>query len=118
MLKYILIQVFLTLLTTTTIVISQDNNNGNQVAQLVNNIQPKANITCLCTEDEQCDANSQTCQLTHPDHTCYESWTLEPSDGTIHVVAGYEISYLYITFVFIYSISCIDVCTMIISSYE
>ena len=88
MLKYILIQVFLTLLTTTTIVISQDSNDDNHVAQLVDDNQLKTNITCLCTSDEQCDVNSQTCQLTHAHHTCYESWTLETSDGTIRLTAG------------------------------
>ncbi len=84
--KYIFIQLFLLLLTTT-IVISQDNND-NQVALLVDDSQPKINITCLCSEDEQCDLNSQTCQLTQPHHTCYESWTLETNDGSIRVTAG------------------------------
>ncbi|CAF1220165.1 unnamed protein product [Rotaria sordida] len=72
---------------TTTIVISRDNND-NQIADFEVHIPLKKNITCLCTEDEQCDSNSATCQLTHEHHTCYESWTLESSDGSIHVTAG------------------------------
>lgn len=80
-------QVFLLLLTTTAIVISGDNNE-NPVDHIVDEIPPKINITCLCTEDEQCDGNSRTCQLSHAHHTCYESWTLETNDGSIRVTAG------------------------------
>jgi hypothetical protein len=76
------------LLTTTAIVISEDNNDQNQVALLVDEIPSKVNITCLCTEGEQCDGDSRTCQLSHPHHTCYESWTLEPNDGSIAITAG------------------------------
>src|SRR5690242_6663335 len=39
----------------------------------------QTNITCLCT-DKDCDSNTQTCRLTHPDHTCYESWRKEFND--------------------------------------
>jgi len=80
-------QFFLLLLTTTTIVISEDNNDT-QVALIVDDIQPNINITCLCTEDEQCDEDSRTCQISNPHHKCYESWTLETSDGSIRVTAG------------------------------
>ncbi len=98
--KSIFIRVFLILLMTTTIVISQDNNNT-EVALIVDDIQLKTNITCLCTEDEQCDSGSRTCQLTHPHHTCYESWTLEPSDGSIRVTAGYVFC-IYVYFFILY----------------
>lgn len=94
--KYLFIRIFLILLTTTTIVISQDNNDAH-VARIVDDIQPKLNITCLCTEDEECDGNSRTCRISHPHHTCYQSWTLEGSDNSIRVTAGYVI----IFFVFI-----------------
>jgi hypothetical protein len=73
---------------TTTIVISQDNTD-NQIASIPDDNQLKTNITCLCTEDEQCDSDSRTCQLTQPHHKCYESWALEVSDGSIQVTAGY-----------------------------
>jgi hypothetical protein len=95
--KSVFTQIFLILLTTTTIVISQDSND-NQVAHIVDGIQPKINITCLCTEDEQCDSNSRTCQLSQPHHTCYESWTLEGDDGSINLSAGYVIYGLFLNF--------------------
>jgi len=85
--KSIFIKIFLILLTTTTIVISQDSNDD-QVALLVDGIQPKKNITCLCTEDEQCDSDSGTCQLSQSHQKCYESWTLV-DDGSIQLTAGY-----------------------------
>ncbi|CAF0943715.1 unnamed protein product [Adineta steineri] len=88
MMKYTLIQVVFILLTTTTIVISEENNNENPIALLVNNDQPKVNITCLCTDDEECDQNSHTCRLTESYHTCYASWALEQSDGLVHYTAG------------------------------
>ena len=89
MLQYILIRIFFILLMTTTIVISQ-NNNDNQVALLTGDNPRKTNITCFCTEDEQCDANSM-CHLTQAHQTCYESWTLEGADNAIRVTAGYDI---------------------------
>lgn len=55
---------------------------------ILNEIEQSTNITCLCTEDEQCDANTRTCRLTHPDHACYESWTKELHDRSIQVTAG------------------------------
>jgi hypothetical protein len=88
--QYIYMQIFFLLLTTTTIVISQDNIDR-QIDRITDDNQPKANITCLCTDDEQCDSNSHTCQLTQPYHSCYESWTLESDDGAIRVTAGYVI---------------------------
>ncbi|CAF3663380.1 unnamed protein product [Rotaria socialis] len=72
---------------TTTIVISEVNVT-NQIVDIDDNTPLNKSITCLCTKDEQCDANSATCQLTHQHHSCYESWTLEPDDGQIHVTAG------------------------------
>jgi hypothetical protein len=85
--EYILKGIFFLLLTTTTIVNSQDNN-VNQLALGNDGIHPKKNITCYCTEDEQCDGDSHTCQLTQPHESCYESWTLESNDGVIRVTAG------------------------------
>ncbi|CAF3885690.1 unnamed protein product [Rotaria sp. Silwood2] len=81
------LRIIFVLLMTTTIVISQ-NNNDNQVADVEVDIPLKKNITCLCTKDEQCNANSATCQLTHRHHTCYESWSLESGDDSIRVTAG------------------------------
>jgi len=62
----------------------------NIVSSLVDEIQEQINITCLCTKDEKCDLNSGTCRLNHSDQACYESWTKELSDNTIHVTAGYN----------------------------
>jgi hypothetical protein len=75
---------------TTTIVISQDNND-NEVALLVDDIQSKPNIICLCTKDEECDSDSGTCRLNQSYQMCYESWTLNAYDGSIDVTAGYVI---------------------------
>lgn len=75
-------------MTTTIVVISQDNNDNNQVAQIVDDMRLESNVTCLCTEDEQCDENTRTCQLTHVHQKCYESWTLDPNDNSIHLTAG------------------------------
>ncbi|CAF2121541.1 unnamed protein product [Rotaria magnacalcarata] len=77
-------RIFIFLLVTTTIVISE----ANTTNQIVDITPLNESITCLCTKDEECDANSATCQLTHRHHSCYESWTLEPEDGEIHVTAG------------------------------
>ena len=101
-------------LTTTTIVISQSSPN-NDVALIVNGVQPKSNVTCLCTEDEVCEGNTRTCTLRQPDQTCYESWTLDAQDNSIRVTAG------YVTFLNSLSISFlinIDAFTMITSSYD
>ena len=76
--------VVILLLTTTTIVISQDINE--EISELDETL--KKNITCLCTDDEQCDGDSRTCQISQQHHVCYESWTLEASDGSIRLTAG------------------------------
>jgi len=82
MIRYIFILILL-------IVVSKESHDD-PVSILVDGIQPYTNITCLCTEDEQCDLNTRTCRITHPDHACYESWTKESGDNTIHLTAGYE----------------------------
>ncbi|CAF1169660.1 unnamed protein product [Adineta steineri] len=53
-----------------------------------NSIQQNINITCFCTGDAQCDLQSSTCQITHPDHACYEAWEKSFNDNTIDVTAG------------------------------
>lgn len=75
------------LLMTIAVVISK-NNNDDQAALLIDNTPLESNITCLCTEDEQCDGNTRTCSLSRSHHSCYETWTHEPSDGSIRVTAG------------------------------
>ena len=86
--KYMLTRGSLILLITTAIVISQDNSSY-QVANHGHEIPLKRKLKCLCTKDEDCDSNSNTCQLTHKHHKCYQSWTLVSRNGTIHVTAGY-----------------------------
>ncbi len=113
--KYLFTQLFIFLLTTTTIVISQDKNNARVARADNDDNQLKTSITCLCTSDEQCDGDSRTCKLTHPHHSCYESWTLEPSDGSIHVSAGYASCSLAF---FRYSIGILDACIMTTSSFD
>ncbi|CAF0769750.1 unnamed protein product [Rotaria sp. Silwood1] len=85
--NFVVLRVILVLQMTTTIVISQ-HNNDNQTGDVEVDIPLKRNITCLCTNDEQCNSNSATCQLTHRFHSCYISWSLEPNDESIHVTAG------------------------------
>lgn len=70
------------------IVVSSEANSDDIISGIVNDIEQPTNITCFCTEDEQCDANTRTCRLTHPDHACYESWTKELHDPHIQVTAG------------------------------
>lgn len=85
-----LIRILFILLMTTTIVISD--NNKNKVLNLEDSVPLKQNITCLCTSDELCDEGSATCQLTHSNHRCYESWTLKKENDPnypIQVTAGY-----------------------------
>lgn len=72
---------------TTTIVISQENNK-NHIAEPDDNIPLEKSITCLCTDDEQCNGNTSTCQLSYKHHTCYQSWTCDPTDGSVHLTAG------------------------------
>ncbi|CAF3229966.1 unnamed protein product [Rotaria socialis] len=68
-------------------VISEENHDDT-VSIPIDGTQQKINIACLCTEDEQCDSNTRTCRLTHPEHVCYETWTKENSDNSIHLTAG------------------------------
>ncbi|CAM4805785.1 unnamed protein product [Rotaria magnacalcarata] len=63
------------------------------VSILVDGTQQKTNIACLCTDDEQCDSNTRTCRLTDPDYVCYETWTKENSDNSIHLMAGNSSNY-------------------------
>jgi len=84
MIRYTFILSILILL----IVVSKESDNDS-VSILVDGVQQQINITCLCTEDEQCESNTRTCRLTHPDHVCYESWSNEFSDNTIQLTAGY-----------------------------
>lgn len=72
---------------TIVVVISKDNTD-HQAALLLDDTPLERNITCLCSEDEQCDGNTRTCSLSRSHHSCYQSWTLEPSDGSIRVTAG------------------------------
>ncbi|CAF3979023.1 unnamed protein product [Rotaria sordida] len=83
MIKNIFILTILICLT----VISQENHDDS-VSFLIDGTRQRTNITCLCTEDENCDSNTRTCRLTHVDHACYESWTKESNDDMIHVTAG------------------------------
>jgi hypothetical protein len=80
-------QVFILSILISLIVISQGYYD-NIVSSIVDGTQQKTNITCLCTSDEQCDSNTSTCRLTHPDHVCYESWSKQPYDNIIHLTAG------------------------------
>jgi hypothetical protein len=89
MIRYIFILTILISL----IIVSKENHD-NIVSVLVDEIQQETNITCLCTENEQCDLNTRTCRLKHSDHACYESWSKELGDNTIEVTAGYE-KYLF-----------------------
>lgn len=82
MLKYVFIFILLINIT--------QGNNENIVSNIVDDIQQPTNITCLCTDDEQCDSNSRTCRLNDSDQACYQSWTRVPGDNTIHLSAGYE----------------------------
>ena len=84
----IVLQLCLLTLVTTAAVIREDEEKSD-VARLVNNVEPTANITCLCTADEMCDDGLTTCRLTHPDHRCYQSWTVDAGDHSIHLTAGY-----------------------------
>lgn len=78
---------FISIILISTVVFGDDNADD-ILSDIANGIERQMNITCLCTEDEQCDANTRTCRLTHPDHACYESWTKEMHDPLIQVTAG------------------------------
>ncbi|CAF1644214.1 unnamed protein product [Adineta ricciae] len=87
--KFIFIQVLFTLLTTTTIVISQDKYEENPDALIVNDNQPnKTNIKCACSEDELCDGNTRTCQLSQPHHQCYQRWEVNSDGRSVQHTAG------------------------------
>lgn len=83
MFESLLFRLLFLLLMTTAIVISEDDEENH-----LEETQLKANITCACTEDEECDGTSETCKISHPYHMCYESWSLRASDGTIQHTAG------------------------------
>ena len=70
------------------LIVIGEENYGDIVSFLVDGTQQKTNITCLCTEDEQCDSSDRTCRITHPDHACYESWTKLTDGNTIQLTAG------------------------------
>ncbi|CAF2768069.1 unnamed protein product [Rotaria sp. Silwood2] len=95
MIKKIFILTILICLT----VISQENHDD-IVSVLIDGTQQRTNTTCFCTEDEKCDSNTQTCRLTHLDHACYESWTKEPNDDSIHVTAGCVLNEFFFTKLF------------------
>ncbi|CAF1057247.1 unnamed protein product [Rotaria sp. Silwood1] len=80
-------------------VISQENYDD-IVSFLIDGTQRRTNITCLCTKDEKCDSNTETCRLTHVNHVCYESWTKDPYDNTIHVTAGCVYNEFFFTQIF------------------
>jgi len=70
------------------IIAISEENPDDIISLLVDGTQQKLNITCFCTEDEQCDSGSRTCRITHPDHACYESWTKELNEDKFRVTAG------------------------------
>jgi hypothetical protein len=72
------------------IVVLTKENHDDTVSGIVNGIQEQTNITCLCTEGEECDSNTRTCRLNHSDHACYESWSKELDEPNIQLTAGYD----------------------------
>jgi hypothetical protein len=78
-------EIFIFTILISLIIVSEENQND-----IVSVLQQQVNITCLCTPDEQCEGNTNTCRLTHEDHACYESWSKEFGDTTIQHTAGYE----------------------------
>lgn len=93
-------ELFLLVILISVTVISEENHDD-FLSALIDGTQHETNVTCLCTEDDGCDANSQTCRLTHPSHVCYESWTKEANDDTIYVAAGYLYKHLYLPIYFL-----------------
>ena len=94
--KFIFIQVLFSLLTTTTIVISQDKYEENSDALIVNDNQPnKTSIKCACSEDELCDGNTRTCQLSQPYHRCYQRWEVNSDGRSVQHTAGYGVFPIY-----------------------
>ena len=79
--------IFILIILISPVVFGEDNADG-ILSDIVNGIEQQRNVTCLCTEDEQCDANTRSCRLTHSDHACYESWTKDVHDPLIQVTAG------------------------------
>ena len=69
------------------VVLGEDNPND-IVSRTIDGTQALSNVTCRCTEDEQCDLNSRTCQLKHSDHACYQSWSKEIEQSSVQVSAG------------------------------
>lgn len=65
-------------------------NYDNSISLFDDDTPKNTNITCFCTGDENCDGNSSTCRITHPDHACYEVWSKYPGEEIIHITAGYE----------------------------
>lgn len=80
--------VLLILIFTFVVVVGSEDGNDKSLSVLHADIQPNTNLTCFCTGDETCDANSHSCRITHEDHACYESWTKDPYDHSVHLTAG------------------------------
>lgn len=70
-------------------ILRQTKQQSDIVSNIVNDVPQEKNITCLCMGDEKCDKFTNTCRLTNPEHSCYQSWTKHTGEPDIELIAGY-----------------------------